>query len=269
MRLKELEQPFETLLVEESGEYQLQVTLNRPDRANSLTTQMGRDLITVFSALEREPWHYRCVVFTGAGERVFCAGADLAERNGMDDEAFTRQHYLFERMMRAIYDCPVPIIAALNGATVAGGLELMLQCDFAYAVDTAKFGFPEVLRGIMPGGGGTQHLPRRIGSARAKEMVLTGRLFSAQDALEWGVVNRLVPAGQLMAEANATAATICRNAPLSTAQAKKSIAHGLQMDLRTSMYFEIEAYSRLIPTEDRREGIAAFNEKREAVFIGR
>lgn len=269
MHLKELEQEFSTLLVEETGEHLLQVTLNRPDHANSLTTQMGHELITVFSAMEREPWHYRCIVLTGSGTRVFCAGADLFERNGMDDAAFARQHYLFERMMRAIYDCPVPIIAALNGSTVAGGLELMLQCDFAYAVDTARFGFPEVLRGIMPGGGGTQHLPRRIGAARAKEVVLTGKLFSAEDALAWGLVNQLLPADQLMTEVNATAATICRNAPISTSQAKKSISHGLQMDLRTAMYFEIEAYTRLIATDDRREGIAAFNEKRNPVFTGR
>lgn len=269
MVLKDLEQDFSTLLVQETADHLLRVTLNRPERANALTTQMGHELIAVFSALEREPWHYRCIILTGSGSKVFCAGADLSERNGMDDVAFMRQHYLFERMMRVIYDCPVPIIAALNGATVAGGLELMLQCDFAYAVDTARFGFPEVLRGIMPGGGGTQHLPRLVGAPRAKEVILTGRLFSAEEALAWGLVNRLLPADALMAEVEATAAAICRNAPISTAQAKKSIAHGLKMDVRSGMYFEIEAYSRLIGTEDRREGIAAFNEKRDPLFTGR
>lgn len=261
-------QRFKTLLVDEPRPHLLRIALNRPDQANSLTTLMGQELIEVFAGLEREPWLHRCVILTGTG-KIFCGGADLAERNGMDDTAFNRQHYLFERMMRAIWDCPVPVIAALNGSTVAGGLELMLNCDFAYASERAKFGFPEVLRGIMPGGGGTQHLPRLIGSARAKELILTGALFSAADALDWGLVNRVMPADQVMDAAIETAERICRNAPISTAQAKKSVNYGMQMDLRTGFFFEIEAYSRLIPTEDRREGIVAFNEKRDPVFTGR
>ncbi|MEL7982551.1 enoyl-CoA hydratase-related protein [Vreelandella titanicae] len=269
MQMKNLDRAFETLLLDEPSENILRITINRPDAANALITQMGQELIDVFTAVTANPLTYRCLVFTAAGNRIFCAGADLKERDGMSDAQFQSQHYLFERMIRAIWECPVPVIAALNGHTMAGGLELALGCDFAYAADHAKFGFPEVKRGIMPGGAGTQHLPRRIGEARAKELILTGATFSAKEALEWGVVNRLCPSEELMDVVMDTVKAICANAPLSTAQAKKSITHGLQMDLRTGMFFEIEAYNRLIPTEDRQEGINAFVEKREAVFKGR
>jgi enoyl-CoA hydratase len=260
---------FETVRLDHPAEHMLRVTLAREGRANSLNTKMGEELVEIFGALEARPSLYRCVILTADGDRIFCAGADLKERNGMDDAAFQEQHYLFERMVRAISDCPVPTIAVVNGAALAGGLELILGCDFAYAADHARFGFPEVLRGIMPGGGGTQHLARIVGAPRAKELILTGGSFTAAEALEWGLVNRVEPGNAVMAAALATATTICANAPIATAQAKKAITFGLQMDLRTGLFFEVEAYSRLIATEDRREGITAFNEKRPAVFRGR
>ena len=161
------------------------------------------------------------------------------------------------------------MIAAVNGHAYAGGLESVLVCDFAYAVRGARFALTEVTRGIMPGGGGTQTLPRVAGERRAKEIILTGRPFSAEEALEWGVVNRLCEPGTLMEAVIETAQAICDNAPLSVRQAKKSIHNGLQMDLRRGFAYEIEAYHRLIDTEDRLEGIAAFNEKRKPVFKGR
>ena len=269
MRLASLDRSFGTLLVQEPTADLLTVTLNRPERANSLTTTMGEELIHVFGALEAEPEAYRCVVLTGAGDRVFCAGADLKERDGMTDESFSRQHYLFERMMRAVIACPPPCIAAVNGAAFAGGLELTLNCDFAYASRTARFALTEVTRGIMPGGGGTQMLPRTIGERRAKEVILTGRPFGAEEALAWGIVNRLCEPGTVLEEVLETARAICANAPISVRQAKKAITHGLQMDKASGMLFEIEAYYQLIPTEDRREGIAAYNEKRTPVFKGR
>ena len=263
-----LDHPFETLLLAEPAEHILQVTLNRPDRANAFTSQMGRELIEVFQALEETPGAYRCVVLTGAGERAFCAGADLKERNGMSDADFAAQHYLFERMARAVLACPMPLLGAINGAAFAGGLELALCCDFAYAAEGARFALTEVTLGIMPGAGGTQNLPRTIGERRAKEVILTGRPFSAQDALAWGMVNRLHPAADLLPAVLDTAKTIAANAPLSVRQAKKSITQGLQMDRASGMLFEIEAYYQLIPTADRTEGIAAFNEKRKPVFKG-
>ncbi|RYB01463.1 enoyl-CoA hydratase/isomerase family protein [Lichenibacterium ramalinae] len=260
---------LETLRLEEVGDHILVVRLDRPQVANAISTTTGHEIIRVFGALEADPSLYRCVVLTGSGERAFCGGADLKQREGMTDEDFGRQHYLFERMNRAITFCPVPTICAANGAAVAGGLELMLACDFAYASRTAVFGFTEVMRGIMPGGGGTQQLPRAIGARRAKELIFRGTKFSAEDALAWGLVNRLCEPAKLLDETIATAEEICRNAPLSIAQAKKAVDLGLQTDLRTGLYTEIEAYYRLIPTEDRHEGINAFNEKRPAVFKGR
>ena len=260
---------WDTLLVEERDPGIFLVTLNRPERANAMSTRMGEELIAVFSAFETDLDLARAVVLTGAGERAFCAGADLKQRDGMDDQAFARQHYMFERMMRALLACPVPLIGAVNGAAFAGGLEIVLCCDFAYAKEGSRFALTEVTRGIMPGGGGTQQLPRTIGARRAKEVIFTGEPFSAEQALEWGIVNRLCAEGAILDQAMATARRIAANAPISIRQAKKSIDFGLGTDLRTGMQMEIEAYYQLIPTEDRREGIAAFNEKRTPVFKGR
>jgi len=260
---------LDALTLEEIDEQILIVKLNRPEVSNAISTAMGDEIIRVFGALEANPALYRCVILTGAGERAFCGGADLKQREGMTDEQFGVQHYLFERMNRAITYCPVPIICAANGSAVAGGLELLLACDFAYATANAMFGFTEVKRGIMPGGGGTQQLPRTIGVRRAKELILRGAKFTAQEALAWGVVNRLCEPGRVLADAIDAARDICTSAPLSVAQAKKAIDLGMQGDLRTGLYLEIEAYNRLIPTEDRLEGISAYNEKRSPRFKGR
>jgi len=261
--------PIETLHLEEIDGQILVIRLDRPDVSNAISTQMGHELIRVFGALEADPTLYRCAILTGSGERAFCGGADLKEREGMSDAHFGTQHYLFERMNRALTYCPVPLICAANGAAVAGGLELLLACDFAYASKQAVFGFTEVKRGIMPGGGGTQQLPRTIGVRRAKELIFRGARFSADEALAWGVVNRLCEPGRVLADAIDAARDICTSAPLSVSQAKKSIDLGMQADLRTGLYVEIEAYNRLIPTEDRLEGISAYNEKRQPAFKGR
>ncbi|RPI41253.1 MAG: enoyl-CoA hydratase [Betaproteobacteria bacterium] len=260
---------YDTLTLESTEEGILTVTLNRPHVANALNTQMGHDLHDVFAALAVDPGKTRCVVLTGAGDKAFCGGADLKERNGISDEQWLQQHALFERMFRAILDCPLPVIAAINGAAFAGGLEMTLCCDFSYAVRTARFALTEVTLGIMPGGCGTQTLPRTVGERRAKEIILTGEPFTAEQALDWGVVNRLCEPGEVRALAQRVAQRICSNAPLSVRQAKLAIHQGLQMDLKSGLYFEIEAYNRLISTEDRREGIRAFNEKRKPVYVGR
>jgi enoyl-CoA hydratase/carnithine racemase len=187
----------------------------------------------------------------------------------MTDEQWLKQHHLFERMMLAIIECPIPVIGAVNGAAFAGGCELVLCTDFAYASTDARFALTEVTIGIMPGGGGTQTLPRAVGSRRAKEVILTGKPFGAEDALAWGLVNKLFPPETIMDETLAAARTICDNAPLSIRQAKRSMHFGMQMDLRSAMFFEIDAYNRLVPTADRREGVQAFNEKRKPVFKGK
>jgi enoyl-CoA hydratase/carnithine racemase len=161
------------------------------------------------------------------------------------------------------------VIAAVNGAAYAGGMEIALCADFIYAAEHARFALTEVTLGIMPGAGGTQNLPRAVGSRRAKEILLTGRPFDVRQACEWGMVNRVCKAETLLAEALDTAAVIAANAPISTRQIKQSVNMGLNTDLPTGMMFEIEAYNRMVPTADRREGIAAFNEKRKPVYHGR
>ena len=264
-----MREQYETVALDRPAEGVLQVTLNRPTVANAMNTQMGLDLLDIFGDLCARPDACRAVVMTGAGERAFCAGGDLRERQGMSDETWAAQHLLFERMIRAFIGCPVPVIGAINGAAYAGGCELALCCDFIYAVETARFALTEVSLGIMPGAGGTQNLPRAVGERRAKEIILTGRPFTARDAYEWGMVNRLCAPDKLLDEVIETARRIADNAPISVRQAKHAIHYGLQMDLASGMMLEIEAYNRMVPTEDRREGIASFNEKRKPRFKGR
>jgi enoyl-CoA hydratase len=260
---------FETVRTKDKGDGLVLLTLNRPQVANAMNTQMGHDLLAFFEAVNADPLSYRCIVVTGAGDKAFCAGGDLKERQGMSDDTWQAQHLLFERMIRAFIGCPVPMIGAINGAAYAGGCELALCCDFLYAAETARFALTEVTLGIMPGAGGTQNLPRAVGERRAKEIILTGRPFTAKEAFDWGMVNRLCAADKLLDEALETARRIADNAPISVRQAKHSIHYGLQMDLGSAMMFEIEAYNRMVSTEDRREGIASFNEKRKARFKGR
>ena len=260
---------YETIGVEDKGEGLVLLSLNRPQVANAMNTQMGHDLLAFFEAVNADPLACRAIVVTGAGDKAFCAGGDLKERQGMTDETWAAQHLLFERMIRGFIGCPVPVIGAINGAAYAGGCELALCCDFLYAAETARFALTEVTLGIMPGAGGTQNLPRAVGERRAKEIILTGRPFSAKEAHEWGMVNRLWTPDRLIDEALATARQIADNAPISVRQAKHAIHFGLQMDLASAMMFEIEAYNRMVPTADRREGIASFNEKRKPRFTGR
>ena len=260
---------FETLTLERAEAHVTIVRLNRPDASNALNTRMGRDLVRYFEDVALDPADLRCVVLTGSGDRAFCAGGDLKERRGMSDEAWTRQHVVFERMVRALIDCPVPIVGAVNGAAFGGGCEIASCCDFLYASETARFALTEVTLGIMPGGGGTQTLPRAVGERRAKELILTGKPFTAAQAHAWGLVNEVFPLANLLPEALATASRIARNAPISVRQAKLSIHRGLQSSLRDGLALEIEAYNRLVPTQDRREGVLAFNEKRPPSFKGR
>jgi enoyl-CoA hydratase len=260
---------YETLALEQPAEHVLIVRFNRPEVRNAISTQVGLDMLDVFSRLVADPGDYRCVILTGAGDKAFCAGGDLKERHGMTDAQWLAQHAIFERMTLAVMDCPIPTIAAVNGAAFGGGCELTLTCDFAYASATARFALTEITLGIMPGAGGTQNLPRAVGSRRAKEIILTGKPFSAQDALEWGVVNKVCAPDKLMAETLATAEVIAGNAPIAVRQAKRSMHFGMQMDLRSALFFEIDAYNKMVGTEDRHEGVRAFNEKRKPKFRGK
>jgi enoyl-CoA hydratase len=259
---------FATLLLERVPGDVLIVRLNRPEAANALNTQMGLDVLALFSALALEPGSARCIVLSGVGDRAFCAGGDLKERDGMSDAAWQSQHLVFEQAFRAVLECPIPVLAAVNGAAYGGGCELALACDFIYAAETARFAQTETRLGIIPGGGGTQMLPRAVGLARAKEIILTAAPFDAAQALAWGMVNRVLPSGELMAAAVATARTIAGNAPIAVRQAKLAMSNGTEVDRRTGYVLEIAAYALCVPTSDRREGISAAREGRPPSFKG-
>jgi enoyl-CoA hydratase len=258
-----------TLRVEEPEPGLWIVTLDRPQVRNAIDTATCEDLRLVFGPLAFTPGDLRCVVLTGAGDQAFSAGGDLKERQGMTDDQWRLQHAIIEEGAYAVLNSSVPVIAAVNGAALGGGCELALCCDFIYAATTARFALPEVTRGIMPGAGGTQTLPRALGERRAKELIMTGRPFSAQEAHDWGMVNAVCEPAELMPRVLETARAICRNAPISVRQAKKAIHVGLQTDLASGLMLEVQAYERTIPTDDRREGVRAFNEKRPPVFKGR
>ena len=260
---------FETLLVETPDPGILLVTMNRPDRLNAMNTAMMTDLRDLFTELYVNPGQANCMVLTGAGERGFCPGADLKERDGMTDAVWRRQHAIVEQLIKAMHSCPIPVIAAVNGVAMGGGLELALACDFIYAADYARFAFPEVTRGIMPGAAGPQNLPRACGVRRAKEIVLTGAPFSAAQALDWGIANRLCKPEVLLDEALATARIIAANAPIGVRSAKKALAKAADLDRASGYDFEIAAYNLTVPTEDRLEGVRAFNEKRKPEFKGK
>lgn len=260
---------YETLALDRPAEHVLRVTLNRPEAMNAINTRMGHELMAVFEALQIAYGDLRCVVLTGAGERAFCAGGDLKERRGMTDETWQAQHAVFERMVRGIRNCPLPIIAAVNGAAYGGGCEIASNADFIYAAAGARLALTEVTLGIMPGSGGTQNLARAMGSRRAMEVVLTGLPFTAEEGEAWGLVNRVLPPAELMEAALATAARIAGNAPISVRQAKQSVQRGLDMSIHDGLAFEVEAYNRMVPSQDRHEGVNAFNERRKPAFKGR
>ena len=262
--------PFETLSVERPQPHLLKVTLNRPEAMNALNTRMGEELRYFFrEGLPDETPDLRAVILTASGDKAFCAGADLKERKGMSDAEWRRQHIIFEEAGEALWRYPAPVIAAVNGVALGGGLELAMACDFILASEKARFGQPEVKRGITPGVGGTQRLPRRIGIARAKELLYTGRMIDAGEALEWGLVNHVLPADKLMQIALELGEVIAMNGPIAVRQVKKAVDRGYDLPLAEALAFELEAYNIAVPTEDRQEGINAFNEKRNPDFKNR
>ena len=260
---------FETLLLTNPAPHVTLVTMNRPAAMNAMNTTMMEEIGACFAQFYIEPDAARCLVLTGAGDKAFCAGADLKERNGMTDAVWRRQHAIVEQTIRSMLDCPLPIIAAVNGAAYAGGCELAMACDFIYAADHARFAQTEVALGIIPGAMGTQNMPRAMGVRRAKELILSAQPFNAQDALAWGLANRVLPQAELMPAAISTAARIASNAPIAVRQAKRSIDKATDIDRSNGYSFEIEAYNRTVGTEDRLEGIRSFSEKRKPVFKGR
>jgi len=260
---------FETLKVERIDEHVLLVTLNRPEVRNATNTQMGLERLELFRGLYVDQEDVRCVVLTGAGDKAFSAGGDLKERKGMSDADWRRQHAVFEQGAMALKQCPVPVIAGVNGVAYGGGCEAVLSCDFVYAVRGARFALTEVTIGILPGTMGTQQMPRAVGERRAKEILMTGRPFSAEEAYDWGLVNKLCEPESLIEDTLETARTIAGNAPLAVQRIKRAAGVATEIDLSSGFQFELEAYNRLVGTEDRQEGVLAFNEKRKPRFKGR
>jgi methylglutaconyl-CoA hydratase len=244
-------------------------TIDRPDRVNSLS----RDTLLAFGKLAREAAtdaRVKAIVITGAGDKAFCAGADLKERQGMNENDIRVQVELYRSELGPLDRSPKPVIAALNGVALGGGLELALVCDLRVAAAHAILGLPETSLGIIPGAGGTQRLPRIVGEARAKEMILLNRRLSADEALAWGLVNRVTIAGKnVLDDTLEWIAPIANGAPLAQASALEAIDRSFDTTLELGMELEKVSYDKVLVSEDRREALAAFAEKRKPIFKGK
>jgi enoyl-CoA hydratase/carnithine racemase len=244
-------------------------TLDRPDRMNALS----RETLLALGALSREAAlddSLKAIVLTGAGDRAFCAGADLKERQGMTENDIRKQVELYRTELGPLDRSHKPVIAALNGVAFGGGLELALVCDLRVAAPHALLALPETTLGIIPGAGGTQRLPRVVGEARAKEMILLGRKLTAQEALAWGLVNRVSPEGvSVVDDAIEWIAPIANGAPVAQAAALEAIDRSYDVPLCLGLELEKVSYDKVLVSEDRREALAAFAEKRSPRFVGR
>jgi len=244
-------------------------TIDRPDRMNSLS----RDLLLAFGKLAREAAtdsRVKAIVITGAGDKAFCAGADLKERQGMSENDIRLQVELYRSELGPLDRSPKPVIAAINGVALGGGLELALVCDFRVAALHSVLGLPETSLGIIPGAGGTQRLPRIVGDARAKEMILLGRRLTAEEALAWGLVNRVTAAGKNVLEDTLEwIAPIANGAPLAQAAALEAIDRSFDTTLELGMELEKVSYDKVLVSEDRREALSAFLAKRKPDFKGK
>jgi methylglutaconyl-CoA hydratase len=244
-------------------------TIDREARMNALS----RALLLAFGKLAREAISnpsVRAIIITGRGEKAFCAGADLKERQGMSENDIRVQVELYRSELGPLDRSPKPVIAALNGVAFGGGLELALVCDLRVAAEHVKVGLPETTLGIIPGAGGTQRLGRIVGEARAKEMILLGRRLDAAEALAWGLVNRITPSGtNVVDDAIAFIEPIANGAPLAQAAALEAIDRSFDTSLALGLELEKVSYDKVLVSSDRREALAAFAEKRKPSFTGK
>jgi enoyl-CoA hydratase len=241
--------------------------LNRPEALNAIDNSLASELVAACKTLaaDQSVW---AVIFRGAGERAFCAGADLKVRRTFTPDDWSMQRGLFREMFAALRAIPQPMISAVHGYALGGGTELAMLADFIVASEDAVFGLTEVSLGIIPGGGGTQILPRVIGRNRAKELIFSARQIPASEALHLGLVNHVVPRAELLPKATALAEEIMRNSPFSVRQVKWAIDQGADLSFEDGLEREHEAYLRAIASDDRREGIEAFNARRPPHFTG-
>jgi enoyl-CoA hydratase len=244
------------------------LTINRPKALNALNIETLQEIQKGIEEVRDRP-EMKVLILTGAGEKAFVAGADILEMKGMNSlEAFN-----FSRMghliMKMIQDLDRPVIAAVNGFALGGGMEIALACDFIYASENAKLGLPEVTLGVFPGFGGTQRLPRLIGKGNAKELILTGKMITAQEAFQIGIVNRVFPLASLMEETKKVAVQMAANGAIGVRLAKRVTEAGFNMDLEKACSLESHAFGLCFSTEDQKEGMIAFVEKRKPNFKGK
>ncbi len=244
------------------------ITIDRPDARNALSLAVNRELLRLARALAVED-DVRAVVITGAGDQAFCAGADLKERKGVPASAARPYIDAISGAIDAVARIGKPVIAAMNGAAYGGGLELALACDFRVLVAGAELGLTEVRLGIMPGAGGTQRLPRLIGVAAAKELIMLGRRITAERALALGLVTAIAPRGGLRAAVDGMLAELAGCAPKSVAMAKAAIERGSDVGIDEGLRIERQCYDVTLVSEDRDEGLRAFAEKRPPKYLGR
>lgn len=257
---------FETIRVE-TAERVATITVDRPEKRNALNGQVRREIMAALDALDTDD-DVRVVIITGAGEKAFIAGADIGE---FADRTPLEQRAAMEgrRVFTAIADFPKPVIASINGYCLGGGCELALACDIRIAARSARLGQPEVNLGILPGGGGTQRLPRLVGFGRAMRLILTGQLIDAEEAERIGLVDVLVDDAELAERTAELAGSIATHSPVALKLIKEAVRASAEMPLAAGLELERELFITAFSSEDRTEGIAAFLEKREPEFKGR
>jgi len=244
------------------------LVINRPKSLNSLNIETLKEIQMGVQEVKEHP-EVKVLILTGAGEKAFVAGADITEMKEMNSLQAVQFSRLGHLTLRMIQDLDRPVIAAVNGFALGGGTEIALACDFIYASENAKFGLPEVTLGIFPGFAGTQRLPRLIGKGKAKELILTGKMISAQEAFQMGMVNRVFPQASLMEEAKKVAAQIAANGAVGVRLAKMVMDAGFNMDLEKACSLESYTFGIGFSTEDQKEGMTAFVEKRKPNFKGK